>query len=70
MDKKPGSVPYKRKGHEAYQHNVAHRLEGVVKNAGINPIRKPKGTKKVLSSKLEKEAEEYAKVQLKSWTRE
>lgn len=70
MDKKPGSIPYKRKGHEAFQHNVAHRLEGTVKNAGVNPVRKPKSTKKVLSSKLEKEADRYAEVQLKAWERE
>ena len=63
---KPTSIPYKHKGHEAYQHSRAHRLEGVVKNAGINPVRKPKSKKKALSAALQREAERYADIQLKS----
>lgn len=65
-EKKPTSVPYRRKGHEAYQHSRAHRLEGVVKNAGVNPVRKPKSKKKELSGKLKREAEHYAEEQLKA----
>jgi hypothetical protein len=41
-DKKPTSIPYRHKGHEAYQHNTAPRLEGIVKNIGTKPVRKPK----------------------------
>ena len=40
-DKKPTSIPYHRK-HLASEHNIVPRLEGVVKNAGIKPVRKPK----------------------------
>jgi hypothetical protein len=35
-------IPYNHKRHEAYQHNTASRLEGVVKNIGIKPVRKEK----------------------------
>jgi len=31
--------------HEAWQHNTAARLEGVVKNRGTKPTRKPKQKK-------------------------
>lgn len=41
-DKKPTSVPYHPKRREAYRHIAAPRLEGVVKNAGIKPVRKHK----------------------------
>lgn len=41
-DKKPTSIPYHRKRHEAYQHNAAPRLKGIVKNLGIKPVRKQK----------------------------
>ena len=40
-DKKPTSIPYHRK-HLASEHNIAPRLEGVVKNVGIKPVRKPR----------------------------
>ena len=63
-DKKPMSIPYRRKEHQAYQHNLAHRLEGVVKNTGIKPVRKAKSAKKTLSEKLIKEAECYAHTQM------
>jgi len=39
--KKSAMIPrYKR--HDAYQHNTASRLEGVVKNRGTKPVRKQK----------------------------
>ncbi|MDE1925317.1 MAG: hypothetical protein KGH79_04045 [Patescibacteria group bacterium] len=59
-------IQYHRKQHEAYQHNVSPRLEGVVKNIGIKPVHKAKSKKKVLSKKLEKEAERYAQEQFKA----
>jgi hypothetical protein len=37
------SLPRHRR-HEAWQHNTASRLEGVVKNKGIKPTRKHKKT--------------------------
>ncbi|MEK7612644.1 MAG: hypothetical protein AAB449_00660 [Patescibacteria group bacterium] len=60
-NKKPMSIPRHRK-HEAQQHNVVPRLEGIVKNKGIKPVRKKRG----LSSKLKKEAEHYAEEQLET----
>jgi len=60
--KKKTSVPYRRKRHDAYQHNVMPRLEGVVKNKGTKPARK----KKTLSKKLEEEAKRYAQEQLEA----
>lgn len=40
--KKSTQVASHRKQHEAQQHNIAPRLEGVVKNIGIKPVRKHK----------------------------
>lgn len=47
-DKKPTSIPYHRK-HEAYDHNKVPRLEGVVKDVGIKPARKPKAKIQVVT---------------------
>ena len=62
---KPGwAPPHKR--HEAYEHNVAPRLEGIVKNRGTRPVRKPKAD----VSRVRKEAEKYASEQLQAWEQE
>lgn len=39
---KPTSIPYTGKRHETRQNNLAYRLEGIVKNIGIKPVRKQK----------------------------
>ena len=53
--------------HEAYQHNIAPRLEGVVKNVGIKAKRK---AKKLKIRTPQKEAERYVKRQLEAWEEE
>lgn len=67
MDAKPTSIPYRRKRHDAYQHNAAPRLEGIVKNRGIKPARKHKRARRAISARKVTEAVAYAQEQLQSW---
>lgn len=55
-----------RKRREAYHHNTAPRLEGVVKNAGVKPIRK-KEKKGALTKQQQQEVQRYAEEQLEAW---
>lgn len=51
-DKKPTSIPYRSKRKELHLTRPP-RLEGVVKNAGINPVRKRKGPVPIVERSIE-----------------